>query len=117
MKQTQYRESTTAELFPLAYQQDLMKKQAEHFVNKSITNGNVQSGYENMPVEFPKPVDNLIPFISHKPPQLYIKNYLKNNWKPLLLVGASAAVLAIILFKAKQHKENKKRLYKPLKNN
>ena len=117
MKQIQYRESTTAELFPLAYQQDLMKKQAEHFVNKTITKVNVQSGYENMPVEFPEAVDNLTPLIYQKPAQFYIISYLKNNWKPLFLVGVSAAVLTIILYNAKQRKENKKCLNKTPKNN
>ena len=47
------RKPTFEELFPVAHQQDLMKKQAAHFVDKIITNGNVASGYENMPFEFP----------------------------------------------------------------
>ena len=37
---TTYRKLTLAELYPIAYQQDLMKKQAEHFVDKIISNGN-----------------------------------------------------------------------------
>jgi hypothetical protein len=106
------RKPTFEELFPVAHQQDLMKKQAEHFVDKIITNGNVASGYENMPLEFPKVVDNSPLIINTKPPQLYIVSYLKNNWKPLLLVGVSVGVLVSVYYNVKQRKENKKRLNK-----
>ena len=109
---TTYRKLTLAELYPIAHQQDLMKKQAAHFVDKIITNGNVASGYENMPFEFPDVVDNSPLIINTKPPQLYIVSYLKNNWKPLLLVGVSVAVLVTIYHHAKQLKENKKRFIK-----
>jgi hypothetical protein len=112
MIKIQNRVPTTAELFPVAHQQDLMKKQAAHFVDKIITNGNVASGYENMPFEFPDVVDNSPLIINTKPPQLYIVSYLKNNWKPLLLVGVSVAVLVTIYHHAKQRKENKKRFIK-----
>ncbi len=106
------RKPTFEELFPVAHQQDLMKKQAEHFVDKIITNGIVASGYENMPLEFPKVVDNSPLIINTKPPQLYIVSYLKNNWKPLLLVGVSVGVLVSVYYNVKQRKENKKRLNK-----
>lgn len=106
------RKPTFEELFPVAHQQDLMKKQAEHFVDKIITNGNVASGYENMPLEFPKVVDNSPLIINTKPPQLYIVSYLKNNWKPLLFVGVSVGVLVSVYYNVKQRKENKKRLNK-----
>jgi len=106
------RKPTFEELFPVAHQQDLMKKQAEHFVDKIITNGNVASGYENMPLEFPKIVDNSPLIINTKPPQLYIVSYLKNNWKPLLFVGVSVGVLVSVYYNVKQRKENKKRLNK-----
>ena len=112
MIKIQHRVPTTEELFPIAYQQDLMKKQAAHFVDKIITNGNVVSGYENMPSEFPDVVDNSPLIINTKPPQLYIVGYLKNNWKPLLLVGVCVAVLVTIYHHTKQRKENKKRFIK-----
>jgi hypothetical protein len=109
---TTYRKLTLAELYPIAHQQDLMKKQAEHFVDKIITNGNVASGYEKMPLEFPEVADNSSLIINTKPPQLYIVSYLKNNWKPLLLVGVSVGVLVSVYYNVKQRKENKKRLNK-----
>ena len=34
---TTYRKLTLAEIYPLAHQQDLLKKQSEHFVNKIIS--------------------------------------------------------------------------------
>lgn len=115
MIQIQHRVPTTAELFPIAYKQDLMKKQAEHFVDKIITNGNVASGYENIPLKFSEAVDNSPLIINTKPPQFYIVGYLKNNWKPLLLVGVGVAVLVTIYHNAKQRKEKIKRLNKTSK--
>jgi hypothetical protein len=109
------RKPTFEELFPVAHHQDLMKKQAEHFVDKIITNGNVASGYENIPLKFSEAVDNSPLIINTKPPQFYIIGYLKNNWKPLLLVGVSVAVLVTIYHNAKQRKENKKFLNKASK--
>ncbi len=109
---TTYRKLTLAELYPIAHQQDLMKKQAEHFVDKIITNGNVASCYEKMPLEFPEVADNSSLIINTKPPQLYIVSYLKNNWKPLLLVGVSVGVLVTIYYNVKHRKGNKKRLNK-----
>jgi hypothetical protein len=50
--------------------------------------------------------------MNHKPPQFLVVNYLKNNWKPLLLVGVSVAVLVSVYHNVKQRKENKKRLNK-----
>ena len=61
------RDLTTAESFPLAYQQDLLKIQSEHFVNKIITTGNFEIGYENMPVDFPSATDNLPIILNSKP--------------------------------------------------
>ena len=112
---TTYRKLTLAELYPIAYQQDLMKKQAEHFVDKIISNGNVVSGYENMPLEFPEAVENSSLIINIKPPKTYIIRYLKNNWKPLLLVGIG--VLVTIYHHTKLRKENKKRFIKTPKSN
>jgi hypothetical protein len=112
---TTYRKLTLAELYPIAHQQDLMKKQASHFVDKIISNGNVASGYENMPFEFPEVDDNSSLIINTKPPKTYIVSYLKNNWKPLLLVGIGVGVLVTIYHHSKQRKENKKRLTKTSK--
>lgn len=117
MIKIQNRVPTTAELFPIAYQQDLMKKQAEHFVDKIISNGNVVSGYENMPLEFPEAVENSSLIINIKPPKTYIISYLKNNWKPLLLVGIGVGVLVTIYHHTKLRKENKKHFIKTPKSN
>ncbi len=112
MIKIQNRVPTTSELFPIAYQQDLIKKQAAHFVDKIITNGTVVSGYENMPLEFPEAVYNSPLIINTKPPKTYIVSYLKNSWKPLLLIAVSVAVLVTIYHNVKQRKENKKRFIK-----
>lgn len=107
MIQIQSHRPTTAELFPYAFQQDLLKKQSEHFVNKIITNGNFESGYENMPVDFPQASKNIPLIIGTKPPQYLILTYLKNNWKPLLAVGITVLVSATIYHKLKREKEKK----------
>jgi hypothetical protein len=101
------RKPTFEELFPVAHQKDLLKKQSEHFVNKIITNGNFGSGYENMPVEFPQTPYNIPLIIDTKPPQFFIVTYLKNNWKPLLAVGIIVAVSATIYHKLNRKKEKK----------
>ena len=93
---TTYRKLTLAEIYPLAHQQDLLKKQSEHFVNKIITTGNFESGYENMPIDFPQASNKIPLFIETKPPQTLITTYLKNNWKPILFTGIVVAVSASI---------------------
>ncbi len=107
MIQLQSHQPTTAELFPFAYQQDLLKKQSEHFVNKIITTGNFESGYENMPVDFPSAPENSPIILNSKPPQLLVGTYLKNNWRPLLAVGIIFLVSATMYHKLKREKEKK----------
>jgi hypothetical protein len=101
------RDLTTAESFPLAYQQDLLKKQSENFLNKIITTGNFESGYENMPVNFPSAPDNSPIILNSKPPQLLVGTYLKNNWKPLLIVLIIGGVATYVYLKSKEKKEKK----------
>jgi hypothetical protein len=107
MKQMQFRDLTSAESFPLAYGQDLLKKQSEHFVNKIISYGNFESGYVNMPVNFPQTLDNIPLIVNTKPPQFFIITYLKNNWKPMLVFGAVIAVSVTVYHLLKQKKEKK----------
>ena len=107
MKQMQFRDLTSAESFPLAYQQDLLKKQSEHFVNKIISDGNFESGYENMPVDFSQTPENMPLIVNTKPPQFFITTYLKNNWKPMLIVAAVVAASFTVYYKLKQRKEKK----------
>jgi hypothetical protein len=104
---TTYRNLTLAEIYPMAHKQDLLKKQSEHFVNKIITTGNIESGYENMPVDFPQTSSNIPLIIDTKPPQYFIVTYLKNNWKPLVAVGIIVLVSATIYNKLKREKEKK----------
>jgi hypothetical protein len=107
-----YSKLTIAEIYPMAYEQDLLKKQSEHFIDKIIINGNFENGYDNIPVELTNIEDKLPLIVTNKPPQLLIFNYLKNNWKPLLIVGIGAALLVSAYYKTKQRKE-KKPLRKP----
>ena len=107
MIQIQSHKPTTAELFPYAYQQDLLKKQSEHFVSKSITNGNFESGYENIPFDFPSAQENLPLIVNSKPPQLLIGTYLKHHWRPLLIVLIVGSVATYVYFKSKEKKEKK----------
>ncbi len=107
MKQMQFRDLTSAESFPLAYGQDLLKKQSEHYVNRIISDGNFESGYKNMPVNFPQTPDNIPLIVNTKPPQFFIITYLENNWKPMLVFGALVAVSVTVYHKFKQKKEKK----------
>jgi hypothetical protein len=101
------RKPTFEELFPVAHQQDLLKKQSEHFVNKIITTGNFESGYENMPIDFPQPSKSIPLIIDTNPPHYLITTYLKNNWKPLLAFGIVVIVSASIYHNLKRKKEKK----------
>lgn len=101
------RKPTLEELFSVAHKQDLLKKQSEHFVNKIISDGNFESGYESMPVNFPQTPGNIPLIVNTKPPQFFIITYLKNNWKPMLVVGALVAVSVTAYHKFKQKKEKK----------
>jgi hypothetical protein len=104
---TTNRKLTLAEIYPLAYQQDLLKKQSEHYINKAITNGSIESGYENMPIDFPSATENLPLIVNSKPPQLLIGTYLKHHWKPLLIVLIVGGVATYVYLKSKERKEKK----------
>lgn len=101
------RDMTTAELFPLAYQQDLLKTQSEHFVNNALSDCNLESGYKKMPNDFTLTPENLPLIVNSKPPSKHIGTYLKNNWKPLLAVGIIVLVAGAIYHKLKREKEKK----------
>lgn len=84
MTKMKLRDLTTEELFPMAFQQDLLKKQSEHFLNNSIANGTIEGGYKNIPTEL-LPTDikaSLV--INSKPPNLLIGTYVKNHWRVIL---------------------------------
>jgi hypothetical protein len=107
MIQIQSHQPTTAELFPFAYQQDLLKIQSEHFVSNALSDGNVESGYKNMPIDFPSAPDNLPLIVNSKPPSKYVGTYLKNNWKPMLIMGIVGVSLAYAYYTLKEKKSKK----------
>ncbi len=77
------RDLTTEEIFPLAYQKDLLKKQSEHFVNNGIMTGTIKKGYEDFPLQII--TENQEAFLEHtNPPHNLIGNYFKNNWRVIL---------------------------------
>lgn len=102
------REPTIKELFPHAIEQDLFKKQSEHFVNNSLTGGNIAAGYKNMPTEFVSEVTEIPLVINSKPPKFFIVTYIKNNWRGLLVAVAGGLIIGCIIHKSKQKKTTKK---------
>ena len=107
MSKTQFRDLTTAEHFPQAFQQDLIKKQSEHFVTNALAGGSIESGYKNMPVDFPSTPSNSPLIVNDKAPQKHIGAYLKNHWRPLLVVIIIASVGTYVYLKSKEKKEKK----------
>ena len=99
------RDLTIAESYPHAFKEDLLKKQSEHFVNKSIAHRAIEKGYENLPTEL-NLNNNLSLSFDSSPPRLLIENYLKNNWRVIL----SSIVLGSVLwyFLENQNKKSKK---------
>ncbi len=73
------RKPTFEELFPVAYGQDLLKKQSEHFVNKSIAHGVIEKGYENLPTELHSN-NNLSLSFDSSPPRL-LRYFIENQKK------------------------------------
>lgn len=101
------RQLTINEIFPIAHQQDLIKRQSEHFVSNALADGSIESGYKNMPLDFPQTPDNIPLIVNTKPPQFFITTYLKNNWKPLLVVAIVVTISVTAYHKLKQRKEKK----------
>jgi hypothetical protein len=103
------RDLTTAELFPLAYQQDLLNHQSEHFTNQTISKMSISGGYENMPTKFME-VHLETPVIMHpNSPTKLVGNYFKNNWKPLLAVLLVGGILTYALIQTNNKKKSKKK--------
>lgn len=103
------RDLTTAELFPLAYQQDLLNHQSEHFTNQVISKMSISSGYENMPTNF-KEIDGEPPVVMFpNTPTKLVGNYFNNNWKPILTMLVVGGILAYVLFQTNNNKKSKKK--------
>jgi len=60
---------TINETFPIAHQQDLINKQSEHFVINVLAGVSIDSGYKNMPSDFPSTPSNSPLIVSSKAPQ------------------------------------------------
>jgi hypothetical protein len=102
------RDLTIEESFPIAFHQDLLKKQSEHFANNSIANGTIEGGYKNIPTEL-LPNNIIAPLmINSKPPNLLIGTYIKNHWRVILSsILFGCAVWYVI---EKQNKKSKLRI-------
>ena len=105
-----FRNLTTAELFPQAFQQDLIKKQSEYFVSNALAEGSIESGYKNIPLGFPSAPSNAPLMVSSEPPKKLIENYLKYNWRPLLFVLIVGGVATYVYLKSREKKEKKRDL-------
>jgi hypothetical protein len=101
------RKPTLEELFSVAHKQDLIKKQSEHFVSNALSEGNFESGYKNMPSNFPSSPDNFPLIVNSKTPQLLIGTYLKHHWRPLLIVLIVGGIATYVYLKSKEKKKKK----------
>jgi hypothetical protein len=102
------RDLTIEELFPIAFHQDLLKKQSEHFVNNSIANGTIEGGYKNMPTEL-LPNNMKAPLvINSKPPNLLIGVYINKHWRVILSSFLFGCVVWYVV--EKQNKKSKLQL-------
>ncbi len=103
------RKPTFEELFPVAHQQDLLKKQSAHFTNQSISKMSISGGYENMPTNFKEVHGETPVVIHHNSPTKLVGNYFKNNWKPLLTMLVIGGVLTFALIHSNNNKKSKKK--------
>jgi len=103
------RKPTFEELFPVAHQQDLLKKQSAHFTNQTISKMSIESGYENLPTKlFNEQGNHKIAIQPNSPTKLF-DNYIKNNWKPLFLMLVLGGVLTYVLIHKSNNKKQKKK--------
>lgn len=104
------RELTIEELFPNVIKQELLKKQSEHFVNKSIAHGAFEKGYEHLPTEI-YPDNNLPLAFNSSPPKLLIGTYIKNHWRVILSSIVLGGVIWYIVENKMRKQKKKKRIY------
>jgi hypothetical protein len=105
------RDLTMAESYPHAFKQDLLKKQSEHFVNKSIAHRAIEKGYENLPTELHSN-NNLSLSFDSSPPRLLIGTYLKNNWRVIFSSIVIGGVIWYFIENQKKSKKTEKKLVK-----
>ena len=79
------RKPTFEELFPVAHQQDLLKKQSTHFTNQTISKMSISGGYENMPTNLMEVRGEPPVVINPNSPTKLVGNYFKNNYTKLFL--------------------------------
>jgi hypothetical protein len=103
------RKPTFEELFPVAHQQDLLKKQSAHFTNQTISKMSIESGYENLPTKLLNEQGNHKIAIQSNSPTKLFDNYVKNNWRPLLLMIVLGGVLTYALIHTSNNKKQKKK--------
>lgn len=104
------RDLTIEESFSIAFQQDLLKKQSEHFVNNSIANGTIEGGYKNIPTELHSDNNSALSFDS-SPPQLLIGTYIKNHWRVILSSIVLGGIIWYVVENQIQREKQKKRRY------
>jgi hypothetical protein len=104
------RDLTINEIFPLAYQQDLLKKQSEHFTNQSISKMSIADGYQNLPTKLLDKQGNNLSIIQPNPPGRLFGNYIKNNWKPLLLVFVAGGILIYTVIESNNYRKIKQKI-------
>lgn len=103
------RKPTFEELFPVAHQQDLLKKQSAHFTNQTISKMSISGGYENMPTNLMEVRGEPPVVINPNSPTKLVSNYFKNNWKPLLTMLVIGGVLTFVLIHTNNNKKSKKK--------
>ncbi|MGL2963846.1 hypothetical protein ACSVH2_08530 [Flavobacterium sp. RSB2_4_14] len=92
-----FRDLTIEELFPQAIQQDLLKKQSESFVNKTIATGSITAGYENMPTKL-NPIVFETPLTIKSPPQFFMGTYVKNHWRVIVASMVIGGVIGLVVY-------------------
>lgn len=102
------RNLTIEESFPLAFQQDLLKKQSEHFVNRSIAHGAFENGYEDLPTRLHSG-NNLPLSIDLCPPRRLIGTYIKNHWRVILSSIVLGGFIWYVVENQKRNQKQKKR--------
>jgi hypothetical protein len=94
-----YRVPTFQESFPLSHNIDLLNQQSEYFVNKSLSSGGITEGFKGIPITIPvmERLNNEMP--KGKIAESLVSNYVKNNWKVMLICTILGGTLIYVKYK------------------
>jgi hypothetical protein len=105
-----FREPSLQESFPLAHQKDLLKLQSTHLINNSLSKGGIAQGLKELPTNITVNETHNRVVLDEKMVKPLIRNYLKHNWKVMLVCSIIGGIIIYTVIKINQERKKEKRL-------